>query len=220
MHNRYDTELSNLPLPSSYREIFEVANSFMYENVSGNVIPIYIALVVCIAALSIAIILSLYEEQYSDNHPVHNNLLYHSYAFITTPMIWWTIIVSMALHVIYYIGMKTDAVALHYYIPLALSVHTMIFGYIAMTIIAMFSLRPVRSIIMYTFAFLAQTLSATMISAYYMSMETTYPKEKTLYGLTEMIAQDVIIGTLIAISIGLALRLLGVYLTRDRQHSI
>ena len=89
-----------------------------------------------------------------------------------------------------------------------------------MTIIAMFSLRPARSIIMYTFAFLAQTLSATMVSAYYMSMETTYPKEKTLYGLTEMIVPDVIIGTLIAIAIGFALRLLGVYLTRDKQTSI
>lgn len=220
MHNSYDTEISNLPLPSSYREIFEVSNSFMYENVSGNVIPIYIALVVCIAALSIAIILSLYEEQYLENHPRNDNLLSHSYAFITTPMVWWTIVVSMVLHVIYYIGMKADVVALYYYIPLSLSVHTMIFGYIAMTIIAMFSLRPARSIIMYTFAFLAQTLSATMISAYYMSMETTYPKEKTLYGLTEMIAPDVIIGTLIAIAIGFALRFLGLYLTRDKQTSI
>ena len=220
MYNHYDTELSNMKLPSSYREIFEVANSFMYENVSGNVIPIYIALVVCIAALSIAIILSLYEEQYLENYPGNNNLLSHSYAFITTPMIWWTIIVSMALHVIYYIGMKTDAVALHYYIPFALSVHTMIFGYIAMTIIVMFSLRPVRSIIMYTFAFLTQTLSATMVSAYHISIETTYPKEKALYGLTEMIAPDVIIGTLIAIAIGFALRLLGVYLTRDKQMTI
>ena len=220
MYNHYDTELSNMKLPSSYREIFEVSNSFMYENVSGNVIPIYIALVVCIAALSIAIILSLYEEQHLENYPRYNNLLSHSYAFITTPMIWWTIVVSMALHVIYYIGMKTDAVALHYYIPLALSVHTMIFGYIAMTIIAMFSLYPVRSIIMYTFAFLAQTLSATMVSAYHMSMETTYPKEKTLYGLIEMIAPDVIIGTLIAIVIGFALRFIGVYLTRDKQTTI
>lgn len=111
-----------------------------------------------------------------------------------------------------------DVIGIEYYVPLALSVHVIVFGYIMIGLIAFLGKNPFRMLIMYIFAFLAQTLSAIITSSYYMSLFTGFPKERTLNGMMQVMTFGILSKVVVAIVIGLVLRLIIFYLMRDKYN--
>lgn len=111
-----------------------------------------------------------------------------------------------------------DVIGIEYYVPLALSVHVIVFGYIMIGLIAFLGKNPFRMLIMYIFAFLAQTLSAIITSSYYMSLFTGFPKERTLNGMMQVMTFGILFKVVVAIVIGLVLRLIIFYLMRDKYN--
>lgn len=221
----YDLNVSEFSVPDSLEDIVGLSNRFLYSAVGGDVTAIYIVLVVLIAAAAICIILSLEveqeEEEFYEDKPVKSFLqkfMRPPFAVLNIRTTWWIMITSFVLNIFYYLGLRFDVIGIEYYVPLALSVHVIVFGYIMIGLIAFLGKNPFRMLIMYIFAFLAQTLSAIITSSYYMSLFTGFPKERTLNGMMQVMTFGILFKVVVAIVIGLVLRLIIFYLMRDKYN--
>lgn len=214
MHDYNNIDFSQLTVPDSYQGIVEISNIFSSSGLSGNVVPIYITFILFFLLSITTIILTIKEDQAGkENNLLVDKILQHSSMFITTYAVFWTMIISMVLNILYYIGLEFGVLDIEYYIPLVLSIHPIIFGYLEILIIALFSTSPLRSIIMYTITFMVQLLSVIMMSAYQISIITRYQKEIIFQGLVEMLAVNVIISVFLAILVGIIFRIIGITLT-------
>lgn len=220
----YDLNVSEFSVPDSLEDIVGLSNRFLYSAVGGDVTAIYITLVVLIAAAAICIILSLeveQEEEFYEDKPVRSFLqkfIRPPFAILKIRTTWWIMITSFVLNILYYLGLRLDVIGIEYYVPLALSVHVIVFGYIMIGLIAFLGKNPFRMLIMYIFAFLAQTLSAIITSSYHMSLFTGFPKERTLNGMMQVMTFGILSKVVVAIVIGLLLRLIISYLMRDKYN--